>query len=55
MEGTYGEYHLEDPPPVAPELAERLEAECRGFRQEIRGPGFELVPEGAPWPFGVRD
>lgn len=53
MEGAYGQYVLEKPPPVAPELAEQLEAEYRGLRQEIRGLGFELVREGPGWPFGV--
>lgn len=53
MEGAYGEYYLDDPPPVAPELAKRLKAEYRGFRQEMRGLGFELLRESPGWPFGV--
>ena len=54
MEGAYGELYLEDPPPVASELAARLEAEYRGFRHEIRGLGFELDREADRWPFDVR-
>lgn len=53
MEGAYGEAYLEDPPPVAPELATRLKAEYRGFRQELRALGFALVRESPGWPFGV--
>lgn len=55
MEGAYGEYFSEKPPPVAPELAKQLEAEYRGFRQEIRGLGFELIRERPGWPFGVGE
>ena len=55
MEGAYGEYYLEDPPPVSPELAKRLKAEYRGLRQDLRGLGFELVRERPGWPFGVRE
>jgi hypothetical protein len=55
MEGAYGEYYLDDPPPVAPELAKRLRSEYRGLRQEIRELGFELVRERPGWPFGVRE
>jgi len=51
MNGTYGELFLDVPPPVEPELATRLEAENRGFRQEIRGLGFEFDREADRWPF----
>ena len=54
MEGAYGELYLEDPPPVASELAARLESEYRGFRREIRGLGFELDREADRWPFDVQ-
>ena len=53
MEGAYGQQFLEDPPPVAPELATKLEAEYCGIRQEIRGLGFELEAEESHWPFDV--
>lgn len=54
MDGAYGELFLDDPPPVAPELATRLEAESGGFCQEIRELGFEFDRERPGWPFGVR-
>lgn len=54
MEGAYGELYLEDPPPVASELAARLESEYCGFRREIRGLGFELDREADRWPFDVQ-
>jgi hypothetical protein len=54
MEGAYGDLHLENPPPVAPTLAKRLEAEYCGFRREIRELGFDLESEESRWPFDVR-
>lgn len=49
MEDAYGRLHEDDPPPVDPQAAARLEAELTGIQERLRELGYKVEGNGRWW------
>jgi len=49
MEDAYGRLHEDDPPPVDPQAAARLEAELTGIQERLRELGYGVEGNGRWW------